>query len=80
MTDEDKNELFKHSETLKNNALSLFEGKGDAGAVYGLVLAASKIIKEGKKSYNEAVFGALTILMHLDECSGCEEHKEAASE
>lgn len=82
MKDEEKKELFKHSETLKENALKLFEGQGYIHTVFGLLHAAAQIIKENKESisYENAVMETSIILLHLGECSGCERPKEKASE
>lgn len=75
---EEKNKtLLKHSATLKTHALQLFDGQESCHAIYALIHAASRIIKDEKTNYNQAVYGALTILMHLEECTGCEEHKES---
>lgn len=76
MNKEEKENLFKHSETLKNHALELFDGQDSIHVVYGLLHAASQVLKERESDYKDAVIRCSCILFHLENCSGCEAHKE----
>lgn len=72
MTDKAKEDLLRRSEILKDTANVLFEGEESIRCVYGLLHAASEIIKESrKKDYKDAVVEAAAILSHLEHCTGC---------
>ena len=65
MTDEDKKEFLKHSETLKKHALELFEGENYPAIIYALVMAAASIILEDRKNYKQSVYGAKVPFVRL---------------
>jgi hypothetical protein len=68
----DKQKLFRSSEILKDTAIQLFDGEESMVCVYGLLRAASEILKEcKKKDYVDAVIEATAILWHLEKCTGC---------
>jgi hypothetical protein len=72
MTDKAKQDLLRRSEILKNTAIQLFVGEESIRCVYGLLHAASEILKESrKKDYKDAVVEAAAILLHLEDCTGC---------
>jgi hypothetical protein len=77
MTNEETRELFKHSETLKKQALKLFEDKDIERVVYALLHAGTQVIKQQKDiSFLEATYKALAILAHLDQCPECKDPTE----
>lgn len=80
MTDDEKKQLFEHSETLKNHALELFPGQDSIRVAFGLLHAASQIIKTDSMPYKESLMRVLNILLHLEDCSGCEDHKDSSNE
>lgn len=67
----DNKEFFEKSEIIKNKATQLFEGQDPCISVFGLMHAASIILKESGKDYLNAVVEASTILFHLEDCQGC---------
>ena len=72
MADKAKQDLLRRSEILKNTAIQLFVGEESMRCVYGLLHAASEILKESrKKDYKDAVVEAEAILFHLEDCTGC---------
>ena len=78
MTNEEKKELFDNAETLKTEALKLFEGKDPNIPVYALLYAGSQLIKEqkGELSFKEASIKALSLLFHFEDCPDCIENEE----
>lgn len=72
MTDKAKQELLRKSNVLQIDALILFEGEESIRCVYGLLHAASEILKVSReKDYKGAVLDATAILFHLENCTGC---------
>lgn len=73
MKEQDKKQFFVNSEKLKTIALNMFEGEDIINSIYCLIHASSLILKEQREmSYKEGAIMALNILLHLEDCSGCQ--------
>jgi hypothetical protein len=77
----DKEIFLRRSEIIKNVANNLFVDEDHMKAVYGLIHAASEILKDWRidQSYQQRVIQILKILLHFEECPECvmdEEEKD----
>lgn len=78
---QDKKKFFDNSEKLKTIALNMFDGEDVVNSIYCLIHAASVTLKEQREVlYKEGAIIALNILLHLEDCTGCEHDQKENEE